>query len=373
MVLESWGRGGTEAYVRSLAWWLRDKEIARVSLCLLKDPEAGVESGAFPDTIDMVHALGKNGGIHGYLRLYRLLKRERPDICHLHLYSSLLPAMLAVRAAGIHQVVTTLHMPLWQWHWWHRLGWRLALALSHFVMGNSSATLRSVGRWPAGDRTALVPPPLPGTVLGPRSVLDGERPKNISPRAFRIGGAGRLAPEKRWVDLIRAFARVAKETDAECELCLYGGGPERETLRMLARELGVAAWVRFNDFLPQRELHDAISECNVFVLPSRFEGLGMAAIEAMALGVPTITADFEASADFIEQGITGYTFPRGNVDALAKLLRWHRDHPRETTIIARRGQTFARKRFHPDVVFESIPEIYGLRQPDPHKMLLRDR
>lgn len=359
MVLESWGRGGTEAYVRSLVSWLRERNTTRVSICLLKYArKVGQAQGAYPNEVEAIHMLGAWGGLYRYLRLYRLLKRERPDICHLHLYSSLLPAVLVARAAGVRRVVTTLHMPIWHWHCRHRVAWRLALALSHFVMGNSSATLRSVG-WPAGDRAALVPPPLPAALLDSRSISIADRSESVSPRAFRIGGAGRLASEKCWADLLHAFAQVTKHTDAECELCLYGDGQERESLRILAKELDVAAQVQFNNFLPQRKLHDAISECDVFVLPSRFEGLGMVAIEAMALGVPTITADFEASDDYIKHGVTGHRFSRGDVDALADLLHWHRSNPKEAATVGNRGRSFVRETFRREVVFQPLLDAYS--------------
>lgn len=226
-------------------------------------------------------------------------------------------------------------------------------------MGNSSATLRSVGQWPAGDRAALVPPPLPAALLDSRSVSSGERSKNVSPRTFRIGGAGRLAPEKCWADLLHAFARVANETDAKSELYLYGDGPERESLRMLAEELGVAARAHFSGFLPQHELYDAIGGCDVFVLPSRFEGLGVIAIEAMALGVPTITADFEASEDYIEHGVTGHRFPKGDVDTLVDLLHWHRSNPKEAATVGNRGRSFVREMFRHEIVFQPLLDAYS--------------
>lgn len=79
----------------------------------------------------------------------------------------------------------------------------------------------------------------------------------------------------------------------------------------------------------------------------------------MALGVPTITADFEPAAHFIEHGLAGNTFERGDAQALAVLLDWHRQHPEAATVIGARGQAHVRERFHPDAVFAPLPAIYG--------------
>lgn len=356
LVVETWQIGGTESYVDALCRWLKTSSKYRITVCVLGEIEEEAIA-SLADTVDSVVVLHGKTQFEKFGRLVALLRQTKPRICHLHLYSSLLPSALAVRLVSRARLVVTLHMPAWQWHRRHRVAWRLALGLSHFVMGNSSATLRSVGRWPAGDQTALVPPPLPMPLLGSSLASIDERPKRIS-HAFRIGGAGRLAPEKCWSDLIRAFARLANEADARCELCLYGDGSEREALQRLAEELGVAAQVRLNGFLPQRKLHNAISDCDVFVLPSCFEGLGMVAIEAMALGVPTITANFEASSDYIEYGITGHSYLRGDIDELTRLLRWHQAQPKAALQVAQHGATLTREKFHPDRVFMPVLDIY---------------
>ncbi|MES1944091.1 group 1 glycosyl transferase [Salinisphaera sp. PC39] len=135
---------------------------------------------------------------------------------------------------------------------------------------------------------------------------------------------------------------------------------ERESLGRLAESLGITTIVRFEGFLPFDQLVDTLVDCDISVLPSRFEGLGMAAIEAMALGIPTVTADFEASADFIQQGVTGHTFPRGDAVALARVLGWHRENPDRVTLVAENGRRLVHERFRPDVVFRPIIGAYGL-------------
>ena len=68
--------------------------------------------------------------------------------------------------------------------------------------------------------------------------------------------------------------------------------------------LGIAEHVRMPGRVDHPTVIKTLRRCDVSVLPSRFEGLGMAALEAMQYGVPTITADFEASYDFLEDGVT---------------------------------------------------------------------
>lgn len=362
MVLESWGKGGTESFVRQLVDWLADNTDLRISVCLLKAGATARQAAvqALPIAERDVHVLGAGNAVSVFLRFLRLLRRLRPDVCHLHLYSSLLPAVVASRCARAPCIVTTLHMPLWNWSPRHRLAWRLAVAMSHKVTGNSSATLRSAGRQPGSKGTHLVPPPLPTELLHASSRAIGSHDVQANDSSWTISGIGRLSREKCWDTLLRALHLLETDNPGAWRLGLFGDGPEREVLEKLAESLGIAAIVRFEGFLPFNQLVDGLSDCDISVLPSRFEGLGMAAIEAMALGIPTVTSDFDASADFIKPGVTGRTFPRGDAKALARLLERYRSHPEEAAAIAERGRSFVRKRFNPDRVFSPVLTAYGV-------------
>lgn len=355
MVLESWGDGGTEAYVDQLGGWLWRHGV-RPAVCVL-----GGVSGAFERVAatwtESAWVLQRRNGASRASTLSGLVRRYRPSVCHLHLYSSLLPAAVAVRACSSARLVTTLHMPLWQWHWRHRLAWRTALRLSHAVTANSRAVLRSVGRCPPMGNTWLTPAPLH------RDLIDGTIasavPAEGPDRPFVVVGAGRLAPEKDWPTLFRAFALFRAEGRSQVRLKLFGSGPLEADLRALAGGLGIAHVLELPGSVPRERLFAELRRADVFVLPSRFEGLGMAAIEAMALGVPTITADFEASEEYIEDGATGWRFPRGDAEALAKLLRTQCAYPLRGHAVAERGQRLVREQFAEDAVFGPFLDAYA--------------
>jgi glycosyltransferase involved in cell wall biosynthesis len=86
--------------------------------------------------------------------------------------------------------------------------------------------------------------------------------------------------------------------------------------------------------------------------------LGISAIEAMAIGLPTITADFPASSEYIRDGETGTRFPRGDWRALAERIAWHIDHPERATSIAQKGRSFVLDRFSPENTFTRYMELY---------------
>ena len=137
----------------------------------------------------------------------------------------------------------------------------------------------------------------------------------------RVVFVGRLHEQKGVDTLLRAFARLrADRPDARVVLRLVGDGPLRADLLALARELDVAA-----EFLGERDDVEALLEdADVFVLPSRAEGMSNALLEAMAAGVPTIVTDIPGNADVIRQEENGLLVepddPEGLAAAIGRLL-----------------------------------------------------
>jgi N-acetyl-alpha-D-glucosaminyl L-malate synthase BshA len=120
-------------------------------------------------------------------------------------------------------------------------------------------------------------------------------------------------PLKRVTDVVRVFARVRAARPAR--LRLVGDGPERATVEALARELGVAADV---DFLGERDdLPAALADAAVFLLPSETESFGLAALEALACGVPVVASRTGGVPEVVPDGEVGFLHAVGDCDAMA--------------------------------------------------------
>ncbi|MBE2246517.1 MAG: N-acetyl-alpha-D-glucosaminyl L-malate synthase BshA [Candidatus Competibacteraceae bacterium] len=121
-------------------------------------------------------------------------------------------------------------------------------------------------------------------------------------------------PVKRIPDIIRAFAIIREQVSSR--LVLIGDGPDRQTVEDLASELGVADDVLFLGKLKSTEniLHCA----DLFVLASEAESFGVSALEAMASGVPVISSDVGGVPEVQKHGETGFLFPIGDFETLAR-------------------------------------------------------
>lgn len=156
-----------------------------------------------------------------------------------------------------------------------------------------------------------------------------------------IGSVGRLDAVKSYDRLLRAFAvvKVAALPDVgRTRLLLVGDGEERGALQALADDLGVGADVVFAGL--QTEARDFYDLMDLFVLPSRSEGLSIALLEAMAAGVPVLVTDVGESRAVVDDGRCGTVLPEDPAqwpEAIARvLLRDEAEDERESAAARRR-------------------------------------
>ncbi|HXH50870.1 MAG TPA: glycosyltransferase, partial [Terriglobia bacterium] len=128
---------------------------------------------------------------------------------------------------------------------------------------------------------------------------------------------GRIAAVKGLEYLIGAFARVLREIDAR--LIIVGEGSEECTIRDLARQKGLEEHVRFAGF--QSNPYRYMSRSSVFAFSSLSEGFGMVLVEAMACGLPIVSADCVAGPnEILQNGRCGILVPVGDEGALAQAI-----------------------------------------------------
>ncbi len=118
---------------------------------------------------------------------------------------------------------------------------------------------------------------------------------------------------KRVNDVIEIFYRIQKEISAK--LVMVGEGPERETCENLCVELGIEDKVLFVG--NSNEVDKILCFTDLFLLPSEKESFGLAALEAMACGVPVISSNTGGLPEVNVHGVSGYLSDVGNVDEMA--------------------------------------------------------
>ena len=293
LAISSLGAGGAERVMTLLAGALaaRDHEVWLVTLTKGTDDFFSVDArvrrvglGLTGDSPNMVRGLWAN------LRRLRALRRT-VSMVEPHAVLSFMTSMnvlmilactrLPVRIIVSERVDPAAHTESRIWTDLRSLLYRGA----HSVVVQTE----SIAEWfrrRLGKRARVVVIPNPvapwsGTDPGPRQGGSGQSERFIL-------AAGRLAHQKGFDLLIRAFAAAAART-RQIQLVIAGEGPEGQSLRDLAAELGVAPQVSFPGQVG--DMRGLMKEAVAFILPSRYEGFPNVLLEALAAGVPCVAAD----------------------------------------------------------------------------------
>jgi glycosyltransferase involved in cell wall biosynthesis len=271
---------------------------------------------------------GRRPGPGAVLRLAGLVRSARYAVVHAHLIEGELAAALALALAPGPRLVITRHNddPVWRRAVVRRVANWLAgradrvIAISDHVRGSfadlgvpaEKLTTVHYGLEPAagGRARAELGVPADGTLLGV---------------------VGRLVEQKGHDVLLRALAELPG-----ARLAVVGAGPAERDLR--ARAAGLAERVHWLGWRPDGAA--CIAAFDVFVHPSRWEGLGLVLLEAMALARPIVASRVSAIPEIVVDGETGWLVPPDDPAALAGALRAAIEDPEEAR---RRGQAGRRR------------------------------
>lgn len=145
-----------------------------------------------------------------------------------------------------------------------------------------------------------------------RKPIDAFR-KSIAPNGEKILlHVSNFRKLKRVPDVVKVFYEVQQKIPAK--LLFVGDGPERPAAEELCRDLQLCDKIQFVG--RQEQIEDILAIGDLFLLPSEYESFGLAALEAMAAGVPVVTTNVGGLKEIIIQGETGYMAEVGDVDAL---------------------------------------------------------
>lgn len=253
--------------------------------------------------------------------LARLLRRGDYSLVHAFSLTAELACVLARPMSGRWPALVAsersfaLDRPAWFW----RLK-RIVLGQSAAVIANSRAGARATAR-----RTRM-PESLFFTVSNGVHIPDAieaseradiRRSLGVPEGRLMCLFVGRLVQVKNLPSLVRAMQLM--DTAVRPWVVLVGDGPEREDLQSLADASGVSGDLAFLG--ERRDVDRLLQAADYLVLPSHFEGLSNALLEAMAAGCPVIASAVGGSPELVENGHTGLLYPPDDAPALAEAMQ----------------------------------------------------
>jgi L-malate glycosyltransferase len=297
-VIYPYVKGGVEKRIRELALRLavRGHDVHIIGMKYWEGPDSLRVDGVTLHGICPAQPLYADGrrtireAIYFTTHLIPFLMREEFDIidCQQFPYFPCFPVKI-VSIVKKKPLVITWH-EVWGDYWYEYLGWkgvfgkiteRLVTRLALNTVAVSGTTAKKLRHLGVRSEIRIIP-----------NGIDPGQMRSVSPSSelSDIIFVGRLIKEKHVDVLVRAFAVLLKESP-DLTLLVLGDGPVREAVRSLVRDFAIEDRVILKPFLDSHdEVISLMKSSRVCVIPSTREGFGIAALEALACGLPVVTA-----------------------------------------------------------------------------------
>ena len=184
----------------------------------------------------------------------------------------------------------------------------------------------------------------------------------ISPAHSIVGNVARLVPQKGHDYLIEAAGIISSKFE-DVTFVVVGDGELRDDLSATVAHAGLAD--RFVFTGERADVPRLLSIFDIFVMPSLFEGLCMAVLEAFAAGLPVVATSVGGIPSTVSGGETGILVTPRDVNALADAILWMLEHPNERSEMGMRGKRRAEARFNVTTMLERTETIYNKLLPQP--------
>ncbi|MGH2571955.1 MAG: glycosyltransferase family 4 protein [Actinomycetota bacterium] len=325
---------------------------------------AGIRHLALPSSTRAMHPLRD---LRAARDLWRILRRERFDVLHTHNPKPGLYGRIVGRLAGVPIIVNTVH-GLYATQNDHVLKRLLVYGLEAFADRFSDAELvlssedfALLTRWGITRRgsTRLLGSGVDLARFDPDRFTQEDRRRyrrrlGIEESHVVVGIVARLVAEKGYPELFTAASLLGRG------YTILAIGPEEpdkpDALPSSLLREAAGRGVRFVGMRP--DVDELCAAMDIFVLPSRREGIPLAAMEAAAMGLPVVATDIRGCREVVEHGINGFLVPAGDAQALAEAIRKLGNEPALRQTMGRAARDRARDRFDERQVVRTVLDIY---------------
>lgn len=329
------GSGGAERVLSILSTPFADEYERVIYLLWLHHPQF-YKIDERVEIVDITQKAQSNNILKKMVWFRRFVKAEKPDLILSFLYPWSMKVVLSLLFTPFKIVVAERQDP--------KLvkGGRLIMWLRELLYRRASEivvqTQENRGRYNGDVSTIYNPTSVAGEWVG--KALKTEK-ENI------IVSVGRLITQKNQAMLLNAFALFHKQ-HPEVALIIYGEGELRNSLLEQSKELGILEYVQLPGNTPDVLGH--IVKAKAFVLPSKFEGMPNALLEAMCVGLPCVSTKVSGATEMIHDGENGLLVDLDDVEQMSAALCWLFDNPENARKMGERASSIF-DLTKPDVIF----------------------
>lgn len=300
-----------------------------------------------------------------FLKLYRLMSREKPDIIHTHSAKAGALGRVAAKLVGVPIIIHTFHGHLFRGYFGSSKTKlvifieRVLSLISTKIIAVTKSQEEELLQYKIAPKRKLVNIPL-GLELDAFINLDGGKGKfkselGLEPSDLLIGSIARLVPVKGHSYLFQAAKKVISAFP-NVRFLIVGDGMLRSQLEGLVNGLGIQDNVIFCGF--RKDLPRIFADLDILALTSLNEGLPVAVIEAMASQIAVVAYDVGGVKDLIEPGVNGISLPFGEIDGLGESIIYLLKNARERERLGQNGRRKVYPYLHYKRMIRDVENLY---------------
>lgn len=350
--------GGAENLLLSILRRLDPQRFSSLVCCIGERGALGEQVMAMGFPMTELHLLNKGGLDRRVVpALVNLIRRERIDLVHSHLYHANFYGRLAARKAGI-PAVASIHNTYTK-HKLHRqlANWYLARHTAAIIAG-SEEIKQDVVRYDFVPESLIEVIPNSVDLARSHSSLSREQARqrlSLPEGVLVLGTVGRLEEQKGHRFLIEALALLRQRGMDVC-LLLIGDGREAPALKGLSASLGLEQRVMFLG--TRSDLGDLFRAMDMFVMPSLWEGLSLAMLSAMAAGLPVVATSVGGVRQVLGDDEYGFTVPPGDATVLASRIEACLATPEELVRMGEKGRRQICENYSDEAMVRRLEAVY---------------
>jgi glycosyltransferase involved in cell wall biosynthesis len=353
--------GGAERLLVDVARGLDPQRFTSVVCCIQERGELAAELEACGIAVHCLERMRtKRFDWRAIGDLGSLMREQRIDVVHSHLYHANLYGRLAARRARVPAVATVhntyakrkLHRELLN-RWLAHISARV-IAVSENVR---SDLIRYDGI-PAQKITVIHNGIDVGRVQTPLTRGEARERLGLAADTIVLGCVARLEEQKGHRFLLEALAQLNEPARgaARFRVVLVGDGRLRAQLEERAAGLGVAAWTMFLG--TRHDVPDILKALDICVMPSLWEGLSVAMLEAMAAGLPLVISDVSGVSQVVGDNEYGLKVPAGDAAELARAIARLADAPERRAALGAAARRRVRAKFSAQAMLAELARLY---------------
>lgn len=349
--------GGAEDLVATVVRGLDLERFTVTAACISSRGAIGEELAAAGYPVICLGLDLKRTSFHRLVSAVRgLIKEQQPDILHTHLYHPNLYGRLAALGLGLSGIVASVHNSYPRVKL-HRCLFNFLLArFTDYLLVGSPQVWEDVRRYDRVPRSRMVLMPygIPLQDLEIEATRE-EAKARLGVAGFCLGMVGRLEEQKGQEYLLAALPDLRREIP-HLTVLLVGEGRREEALRRQVHDLDLAGIVHFLG--TRRDLPLIYRALDLYVHPSRWEGLSLAILKAMGAGLPVIASRVSGTVEVIEDGVSGRLIPPEDPPALAAAVSSLYRHPEQRRFMGQSARQAVQQHHSQETMLRRLESLY---------------